>query len=88
MRELKNHELSEVTGGIGIAGAAIGAAIGAGGAIVNDASAGQVIGAAVVGGVSGFFGGIATSGLGGGLSRGMFSIFAVETGILSGAIGS
>lgn len=88
MRELTELELDEVSGGVGVLGAGIGAAIGAGGAIASGASVGQVVGAGIVGGVSGFFGGVATSGYATGLSRGMFSLYSVETGILSGAIGS
>ena len=88
MRELTSEEIDQVSGGVGVLGAGIGAAIGVGGAIVNGGSLGQVVGAGILGGVSGFFGGIATSSMAPTFARSMFSLFSVETGIMSGAAGS
>ncbi|MDA1372956.1 MAG: hypothetical protein O2971_19690 [Proteobacteria bacterium] len=88
MRALTEDELELVHGGVGIVGAGIGAAIGAGGAAVSGGNLGQIVGAGILGGVSGFFGGIATSGYATGISRGLFSLFSIETGIMSGAAGS
>ena len=88
MRELTDSELEEVVGGVGVVGAAIGGAIGAGGAYLSGSSAGEVVSAGILGGVSGFFGGIATAAGVPAIGRGLFSWFAVETGILSSAVGS
>ncbi len=88
MRELTSEEIEQVGGGVGLLGAGIGAAIGGGSALFNGASPGQVVGATILGGVSGFFGGIATSSFAGSAARSMFGTFSVETGILSSAAGS
>ncbi|MEQ8954793.1 MAG: hypothetical protein RLN96_10590 [Pseudomonadales bacterium] len=88
MRELTEVEMEEVCGGVGVVGAGIGAAIGAGSTYAGGGSAGEVISAGILGGVSGFFGGVATAAGVPALGRAMFSWFSIETGILSGAVGS
>ena len=88
MRELTNEEIEQVSGGVGIWGAGIGAAIGGGSAVFNGAGFGQVVGATILGGVSGFFGGIATSRYASGAASAMFGAYSVETGIMSSAAGS
>ena len=87
MRTLTVNEVDDVSGGIGVGGAVIGGAIGAGSAALNGAGAGQVVSAAIMGAVSGFFDGIATAGMGRMVS-GMFGTYSVSTGILSGVIGT
>ncbi len=88
MRELTSEEIEQVGGGVGLFGAGIGAAIGGGSAVFNGASLGQVVGATILGGVSGFFGGIATSRYASGAASFLFGAYSVESGIMSSAAGS
>ncbi len=81
MRELTEAECEEVSGGWGYVGAAIGAGLGAYSAARNGGNIGNIIGAASLGAVSGFFGGVAATSTG--LARGMFSMYSIETGMLS-----
>lgn len=88
MRELTRSEIEEVSGGVGPAGAAIGALTTGIGTAMGGGNAGQVVGSAIVGGVAGFFGGIATSQYSSRLTSYMFGAYAIETGVIAGSIGS
>ncbi len=88
MRELTDDELELVNGGVGLLGAAFTAVTAGGATAFNGGSVGEVVGATILGGVSGFFGGIALSPYSSGLTTAMFGVFSVETGILAGVVGS
>jgi lactobin A/cerein 7B family class IIb bacteriocin len=88
MRELTHKEVDEVSGGVGVVGAALGAVTAGVSAAYGNGSVGEVIGASVLGGVSGFFGGIATSRYASGLTTAMFGAYSVETGVLASRVGS
>lgn len=88
MRELTMEEMDEVVGGVGPVGAAIGVAVGAGSAAVQGGNAGEIIAGGILGGASGFFGGLATASGVGGFGRSLLATFAVETGIMSGSVTS
>ncbi|MDA1372954.1 MAG: hypothetical protein O2971_19680 [Proteobacteria bacterium] len=80
MRALTDDELELVHGGVGIVGAAIGGVTGAVVSARNGGNIGNIIGAASLGAVSGFFGGIA--GATTGAARYMFGAYAIEIGFL------
>ena len=86
MRELTSEEIEQVSGGVGVLGAVIGAVVGGGSAAFNGGNVGNIIGGAALGAVSGFFGGIATASTG--LARGLFSVYSIESGLMSSAAGS
>lgn len=82
MRELTEKEIEQVSGGFGPAGALIAGAVSGTLKAASGASAGEVVAATTLGAVSGFFGGIASVTTG--ITRVMFSAYAIETGFLSG----
>ncbi len=59
MRELKESEIDQVSGAIGLPGAVIGAIVGGGSAAINGGSARQVAFGATFGALSGATGGLA-----------------------------
>lgn len=85
MLELNEAEIDLVSGGIGPGGAAIGALGGVISAIQNDGNIGTVIAGALLGGVAGFFGSIATSGMGAAIS-GIFGAKALAVGALTNEV--
>ncbi|HAJ76808.1 MAG TPA: hypothetical protein DCM64_10170 [Gammaproteobacteria bacterium] len=88
MRELTDEEIEMVKGEFGVIGAGIGAASAGGSTALGGGSFGEVVGATLVGGVSGFFGGIAASRYSSGLTSVFLGAYSVETGIIAGMIGS
>ncbi len=58
IQELTLEEMDQVHGGFGPTGAVVGAVIAGGGVALNGGNAGQVVAAAIFGGVSGFFGAV------------------------------
>jgi|TARA_B100000315_G_C14497171_1_gene550587 lactobin A/cerein 7B family class IIb bacteriocin len=88
VRELTDEEIEMVNGGVGLIGAGIGAVSAGGSTALGDGSFGEVVGATLLGGAAGFFGGIATSGYSSGLTTAMFGAYSVETGIIAGMVGS
>lgn len=80
MRELRESEIENVSGGVLGLGAAIGGVVGGVSAYTSGGGVGDVIAGVAFGAVSGFFGGIATSGVRmSGFARGAFATYAVET---------
>jgi len=88
MRELTVEETEMVNGGVGPGGAIIGAAIGVGTSIALDKSIGETIASGLIGGVSGFFGGIATSRYASSATRYMFGGYSAGTGVVGGVVGA
>lgn len=86
MRELTQSEIEQVSGGFGIPGAVIGGITGGLSSAAGGGNAGQIIGTAATGAVGGFFDGVAgaTTGFG----RYMFGAYAIEMGVIGGAINS
>ncbi len=87
MRTLTVSEIEETSGGVGVGGAVLGAVTGGVSSAMNGGNAGQIASAALLGGVSGFFGCIATAGFGRAVSA-MFGTYSVGLGVASGAAGS
>ncbi len=77
--EMTNSEIEEVAAGFGLVGSAIGAAISGYSAYHSGASFGSIAGATIFGGVSGFFGGVASV-AGSRFATGMFGSYSVGTG--------
>ena len=73
-------QAEEVTGGVGVVGAAIGAATGAGSAAIGGGGPGQIAVGAATGAVAGFFGGIATV-AGSKLGTALFGSKSVAVGV-------
>ncbi len=86
MRALTNEEVRQVSGGIGVVGAVIGATTSGLNAYMNDKPAGQIVGTALLGSVAGFFSGISSAASG--FGRLAFGTYAVGTGYLAGEAGS
>ncbi len=83
MRELTLEEVEDVNGGFGVVGATIGAVTGGVSAAYNGGNAGQIAAATILGGVSGWFGGLASASSG--FARGMWGAYAVEVGVIGNA---
>jgi uncharacterized membrane protein len=81
MRELTKRELEEVNGGFGLPGAVLGAVTGGAIAAGRGAGWGGIATGVILGGVSGFFGGISAATTG--LSRYMFGAYSVEVAYIN-----
>ncbi|MFT6295920.1 MAG: hypothetical protein ACJATW_002208 [Glaciecola sp.] len=88
MRELTQDEIEQVGGGFGLLGVGIGAVTGVGSSYFSGGNIGQIIGSGLLGGVAGFFGGIATSSLVPTFARVVFGASSIEAGILGSHAGS
>ncbi len=88
MRDLSKEELDVVSGGFGLVGAGIGAAIGFASSI-GAVSADRVFAATLLGAISGAAGNLAGSAAVGGMAvRGAWALRAVGTGVAGSAAGS
>jgi len=84
MRVLTIDEADQVDGGVGAIGAALGAIGAAVGAYQNNASAGTIVAAGLLGAVAGFFGDIAaTPGIGAGTAA-MFGAYSISVAATAG----
>jgi len=88
MRELTNDENEQVSGGIGLLGAGLGIVTGVGSTYFAGGNGGQILGAGILGGVAGFFGGIATSSFVPTFARVFFGASSAEVGIMGNHVGT
>ncbi|MFT7294921.1 MAG: lactobin A/cerein 7B family class IIb bacteriocin, partial [Pseudohongiellaceae bacterium] len=85
MRELTQDEIEQVGGGFGAVGVVIGAIGGGIAGGINSGNFAGVLSGAALGGVSGFFGGIASVATG--FARYSFGGYAVGTSAIGAALG-
>lgn len=88
MRELTCDEIEQVSGGFGLLGVGLGIVTGVGSTYFGRGNVGQVLGAGILGGVAGFFGGIATSSYVPTFARVFFGASSAEVGIMGNHVGN